>query len=174
LISCAIDTLKFLNISQRPARLIGRIIHPELHPEDSVFGWSAGTGGWGEERLKGFENDMNCENVDQYLANEITPEEIYYHYMARGAPVLIRGLFKKDNFDVSDTTAAAGDDSSSSTPWKAVNKYEQRTMIQLYGSHNVQVRALFLLFLLLFSLFHFHRSVIFHMLVSLVERAQLI
>jgi hypothetical protein len=133
--------LTFLGISQRPARQIERIIHPELHPENTIFGWSAGTGGWGEERLKGFENDMNCENIDQYLANEISPEEIYYHYMARGAPVLIRGLFKKDGYDAVANGSALGTDSDSlSTPWKAVNKYEQRTMIQLYGSHNVQVR----------------------------------
>ena len=53
-----------------------------------------GTGGWGPERLPGFEDDMACDCIDQYYAEEITGEEIYNKYIARNAPVLIRGLLK--------------------------------------------------------------------------------
>ena len=58
------------------------------------LGWAGDTGGWGPERLPGFEDDMTCDSIDQYYAEEITGEEIYAKYIARNAPVLIRGLLK--------------------------------------------------------------------------------
>jgi hypothetical protein len=88
----AADALTFLGVQQRAARQIDRILHPEFHPEDPLRGWVGGDGGWGTERLKGYETDLNCSVIDQYWAHEITAEEVFYKYMARNAPVLIRGL----------------------------------------------------------------------------------
>lgn len=87
------EALQYFNISQRQVRSIGRIIHPELSPE-SALGWAAGTGGWGPERLNGTETDMHCD-VDQYFAHEISGDQIFEKYLARSAPVLIRGLLNE-------------------------------------------------------------------------------
>lgn len=59
------DALEFLDITQRAPRAIDRLSHPELEPEDKEKGWAGGSGGWGTERLEGFEDDMQCD-VDQY------------------------------------------------------------------------------------------------------------
>lgn len=88
------DAKNFIGVDQRPARQIDRKLHPEHYPTDERLGWAAGSGGWGAERLAGFEADMECDVVDQYFADEITGEEIFKNYMAHNAPVLIRGLLK--------------------------------------------------------------------------------
>lgn len=112
------DAKKYLNIDQRPARQIERRLHPELHPTEPNVGWKSGTGGWSAERLKGFEDDMECEVVDQYFAHEITGEEIFKNYLAHNAPVLIRGLL--DN-------------------WKVNDLYQLESLLEDHGELNVQV-----------------------------------
>jgi len=92
------DALLFLNITQRPVRRIERAIHPELGPPGNRTSWVGGTGGWGPERLPGYEQDMECDCIDQYFADEIDGRQIYDQYIARNAPVLIRGLL--DNWKV--------------------------------------------------------------------------
>ena len=110
------DALKFLNISQRPARQIHRQLHPERKP-GAKGGWKGGTGGWGTDRLAGYETDMGCE-VDQYWAHEITGEELFEKYISRMAPVLIRGLI---------------DD------WEAVQRYSLANLTAEHGDLRVQV-----------------------------------
>jgi hypothetical protein len=112
------DAKALMNIEQRPARKIERKLHPELYPTDPKLGWNAGTGGWGPERLKGFEDDMECPTVDQYFADEITAEEIFHKYMAHNAPVLIRGLLDK---------------------WNARNLYTVESLTEEFGDVEVQV-----------------------------------
>lgn len=123
----ATDALLFFNITQRPVRTIGRLIHPESTPtnltdRDSNLrayyrGWPGGTGGWGEERLTGYQDDMHCE-VDQYWADEITGDEIYRRYFLRNAPLLIRGLIHE---------------------WPAVTAYAKDELNQTYGKFGVTV-----------------------------------
>ena len=110
------DAERYLKITQRPVRRIERTIHPELHParED---GWLGGRGEWGEERLKGYEDDMECE-IDQYYAHEITADEIYTKYFLRQSPVLIRGLFSN---------------------WTAIEKYVSSRLVREHGELKVQV-----------------------------------
>ena len=115
----AADAKKYLNIEQRPVRKIERKIHPENLTNGEAGGWLAGTGGWGNRRLKGYEEDMSCD-VDQYWAHEITDEDIYNKYLARGAPVLIRGLV--DN-------------------WPVVQKYAHDALRSSFGHLEVTVRA---------------------------------
>jgi hypothetical protein len=88
------EAREYLNVTQRPIRRIERKIHPEMAEEDERSGWVGGTGGWGPERLQGYEQDMECNCMDQYFADEISGEEIYSSYIARNMPVLIRGLLK--------------------------------------------------------------------------------
>lgn len=80
----------YFNLTQRDIRKIDRIVNPELHPDDPR-GWKHGTGGWGPERLDWIGDEMRCD-MDQYWAHEITAEEVFGKYIARSAPVLIRGL----------------------------------------------------------------------------------
>jgi hypothetical protein len=82
-------------MTQRGVKTIDRFLHPERHTEASLGlkGWAAGNGGWGDERLKGYENDMECQ-VDQFWADEIDADKLFQNYIARGAPVLIRGLLQ--------------------------------------------------------------------------------
>ena len=115
----AADAKKYLNIDQRPVRQIERSIHPEKLTNGEVGGWAAGTGGWGNRRLKGYEEDMSCD-VDQYWAHEISDEDIYNKYLARGAPVLIRGLLED---------------------WPVVKKYAHDALRSSYGHLEVTVRA---------------------------------
>ena len=90
-----LDALEYFGITQNMPRSLPkpRILHPERvnKSDSSRLGWVAGTGGWNDNRLAGFENDMHCD-VDQYLVGEITSEEIARNYLGRNAPVLIRGL----------------------------------------------------------------------------------
>ena len=51
------------------------------------------SGGWGEERLAGWEDDMSCD-VDQFDADEITADEIFNNYISTASPVLIRGYLR--------------------------------------------------------------------------------
>eukprot|EP01039_Chlorochromonas_danica_P003690 gene3690-4037_t len=81
-----------MGIPQRPARQIPRVVHPELHSNDSRLGWVHGSGGWNSHRLSGFEEDFACPIVDQYHADEISSEEIFRNYLAHNAPILIKGL----------------------------------------------------------------------------------
>jgi hypothetical protein len=89
------DALRYLNVTQRPAKQIERIIHPELQPDDAQRGWVGGTGGWSTARLAGYETNMSCSGVDQYWADEVTEELIFEQYIARNTPVLIRGLLSQ-------------------------------------------------------------------------------
>ena len=114
----AADAKKYLNIDQRPVRNIKRRIHPETLTNGEVGGWSAGTGGWGFKRLAGYEDDMSCD-VDQYWADEISDEDIYNKYLARGAPVLIRGLIED---------------------WPVVEKYAHDNLRESFGHLEVTVR----------------------------------
>ena len=99
------DALTYLNITQRSARQIERLFQPELSPNTtssyqnstsqySASGWVGGTGNWDTHRLKGFENTHECAGIDQYFAHEITEEEVLHNYLARNAPVMIRGLLE--------------------------------------------------------------------------------
>eukprot|EP01038_Epipyxis_sp_PR26KG_P009381 gene9381-12640_t len=129
----ASDAMKYFNIEQRPVRKIERIIHPENYANDKIVnnktyfdslnkheqfiemhkGWRAGDGGWGSERLKEYENDMTCDDVDQYWADEITGKEIFRKYLARNSPVLIRGLIHDwpivDHFQMDTLSREHGD-----------------------------------------------------------------
>jgi hypothetical protein len=84
------EALEYFGITQRPPRTIERLNQPELHPEDGRLGWKHGDGGWGSRRLPGTEQDSQCD-YDQYYAEDISAEVIF-SYMARSAPVMIRGL----------------------------------------------------------------------------------
>lgn len=112
----AADAKKYLNITQRPVRRIERILHPESHP-NATGGWLHGSGGWGEERLKGYEEDMNCD-VDQYWADEISGHDIFHKYIARSTPILIRGLINN---------------------WPANKKFEADQLIKDHGDFRVLV-----------------------------------
>lgn len=112
------DALRLLNITQRPARQIQRRLHPELSPTDQRLGWVGGTGGWGPERMPGFEDDMRCDCIDQYFADEISGKDIYDQYIARNTPVLIRGLLGG---------------------WGAVQDYSQEALLAQHGELKVQV-----------------------------------
>lgn len=126
-----LDALRILGIKQRPVKTINRLIHPELHnnsksPEHSLFsadgkqflGWTGGKGGWRSDRLAGFEKDMACDGIDQYYQHEITGKEIFNNYIARNAPVLIRGL--------------VGD-------WAAVQNFAADALVADHGTLGVQV-----------------------------------
>ena len=123
----ATDALLLFNVTQRPVRTIDRVIHPELKPTTQTDrdtslrryyqGWPGGTGGWGEERLAGYQDDMQCD-VDQYWADEITGEEIFHRYMLHNAPVLIRGLIHE---------------------WPAIKAYSKESLNETYGKFRVTV-----------------------------------
>jgi hypothetical protein len=85
--------MKYLNISQRPSKKIDRLLHPEDRPDDERLGWW-GDGGWNSTRLRGFEEDMECEGIDQYHHDELSNKDIFQKYIARNTPVLIRGLIR--------------------------------------------------------------------------------
>lgn len=110
------DCIRYLNHTQRAPRKIDRVIHPEFNT-DERGGWHAGDGGWDSKRLQGFEDDMLCE-IDQFWADEITGDEIFSNYLARGAPILIRGLFND---------------------WDVINRYTSTNLRSIYGEIRVQV-----------------------------------
>jgi hypothetical protein len=85
------EASEYFNMTQRDVRSIGRVANPELVPADNEHGWQHGTGGWGPERLDWVGDDMACD-IDQFWAHEISGDEIFDKYLARSAPVLIRGL----------------------------------------------------------------------------------
>ena len=60
---------------------------------------------------------MHCD-MDQYMATEITGEEIFKKYIARSTPVLIRGLI--DN-------------------WPAASKYNVHMLNETWGDLRVSV-----------------------------------
>jgi len=117
----------FFNITQRPVRTIDRTIHPELTTTSLMDrntsmrsyyrGWPGGTGGWGEQRLAGYQDDMHCD-IDQYWADEITGDEIFRRYMLHNAPVLIRGLIHE---------------------WPAIKAYSKEYLNETYGKFRVTV-----------------------------------
>ena len=113
------DAKQYLGITQRKPKKIDRKIHPENYTDGEIGGWTAGTGGWGNKRLEGYEDDMECD-VDQYWSDEITEEEIFIKYLSRGAPVLIRGLI--DELPV-------------------IQAYEHDNLRANFGDLNVQVRT---------------------------------
>ena len=78
------------NIKQRKSKKIDRILHPELSP-DKKAGWAPGDGGWGTERLSGFEKAMECDGIDQYWVHEVTSDVLHKKYLARNMPFLLRG-----------------------------------------------------------------------------------
>jgi hypothetical protein len=87
------DARKYMNITQRVARTIERINHPEWIPNNTAgAGWIHGSGGWSTDRLAGYEEDIACEGVDMFHAHELTGQDIFQQYLAHNAPVLIRGL----------------------------------------------------------------------------------
>ncbi len=64
------DALRLFGVRQRPPRKIERLLQPELAarvPRPGEGGdlreyfrsWPGGTGGWGPERLRGYEQDMD-------------------------------------------------------------------------------------------------------------------
>ena len=108
----------YFNLTQRDVRKIDRIVNPELHPEDPR-GWKYGTGGWGPERLDWIGDEMRCD-MDQYWANEITGEDVFHKYLARSAPVLIRGLI---------------DD------WPLINEMTVEALLQNHGDTKVKKPA---------------------------------
>ena len=106
------DAMTYFNIAQNPVRTIDRTIHPEAN----ITLWVGGTGGYGMERLVGYEEDMDC-GVDQFWADEITGVELFEKYIARSRPVLIRGLI---------------DD------WPAVERYSLQSLLGRDGRLMVQ------------------------------------
>jgi Ankyrin repeats (3 copies) len=112
------DLLQYVNMTQRPPKKIGRIIHPEIHPDIPKTGWVGGTGGWGEERLPGYEDDMECE-FDEFWADEIDGEMLFKEYIGRGIPVLIRGLLEE---------------------WPALQMWTRANLTEDFGDLRVEVR----------------------------------
>lgn len=110
------EAKEMLGITQRDARKIDRLVNPELHDASEKGSW-AGDGGWGSERMKGFERDMECD-IDQYWADEITGEEVFKNYIASNAPVLIRGLISS---------------------WPAIQSYTYANLTKRFGNVRVQV-----------------------------------
>lgn len=91
---------KVFGVKQRTYKKINRVLHPELHAgtnyasENSTVGWKFGTGGWGTQRLKGYEKDMLCEGIDQYHITEIDGDTLFNQYIARNMPFMIRGAIE--------------------------------------------------------------------------------
>jgi hypothetical protein len=108
----ASDAKLYLDIDQRPPRKIEREVHPEK------TNWPSG--GWGVERMEGFSEDMSCD-VDQYMADEITGDEIFSKYIAKSAPILIRGLIND---------------------WPAVKIYAKDELLEKFGNQKVHVSSI--------------------------------
>lgn len=108
---------EILGITQRDVRKIERVLKPELHDVSERGYWVGGNGGWGLERMKGYEQDMECD-IDQYWADEITGEQIFQNYIATNAPVLIRGLI---------------------STWPAIQTYSAANLTARFGNVRVSV-----------------------------------
>jgi hypothetical protein len=63
----------------------------------------------------------NFYYLDQYLADEITGEEIFSKYIAKSAPILIRGLFGN---------------------WPAVELYKKDNLTKMFGDQKVHVSSI--------------------------------
>jgi hypothetical protein len=61
---------------------------------------------------------MKYSDIDQYWADEITGEEIFHQYIARNAPILIRGLIHR---------------------WDALNKFTLQELNRTHGKSSVLV-----------------------------------
>lgn len=109
--------MKYLNVSQRRSKKIERLLHPEDRPDDERLGWR-GNGGWNSTRLRGFEEDMECEGIDQYYHDELTNKDIFQKYIARNTPVLIRGLIRD---------------------WQVLEDYEYSNLLRNHAELPVQV-----------------------------------
>lgn len=59
-----------------------------------------------------------CSDVDQYWADELTSEQLFSQYIARNAPVLIRGLIHD---------------------WEAINAYSANQLMKSHGKMRVTV-----------------------------------
>ena len=110
------EAKEILGITQRDARKINRLVNPELHDASEKGSW-VGDGGWGSERMKGFEQDMECD-IDQYWADEITGEEVFKNYITTNSPILIRGLISS---------------------WPAIQAYSYTNLTKRFGNVRVQV-----------------------------------
>lgn len=102
------DAWDYFSIKQRKPRQIDRSLHPE---------WQYSDGGWNTQRLHGFEDDVFCE-ADQFWADEVTGDKIFHEYVARGAPVLIRGLINH---------------------WKVIEDFRKDNLMMLFGEVPVEV-----------------------------------
>jgi hypothetical protein len=95
----AADAQRYVGIVQRPVKQIKRFRHPEELPVSSgsrelqFSGWH-GDGGWNTTRLPDFEDDMSCAGIDQFFADEVDGK-LLFNYLARNAPVLVRGLLHR-------------------------------------------------------------------------------
>jgi hypothetical protein len=110
------DAMTYFGVEQNPVRSIKRVLHPERDPGY----WPAGGGGFGPERLEGFEEDMEC-SVDQYWAHEISAKDVFEKYLARLRPILIRGLIND---------------------WPAVEKYTVPALLESHGDYLVQASSI--------------------------------
>ena len=108
---------ELLGITQREPKKIERLLKPELHDSTERGYWVGGDGGWGLERMKGYEQDMGCD-IDQYWADEITGKEIFQNYIAANTPVLIRGLISS---------------------WPAIQTYSYSNLTSRFGNIRVSV-----------------------------------
>jgi ankyrin repeat protein len=102
------DAMHYLKIQQRPVKQIAN--RSEMHRLRD-------RGGWDSARLAGFEDDYACD-FDQYNADEITGEDIFFKYIARNAPILIRGLLDH---------------------WPANELYRKENFTAVYGNLSVEV-----------------------------------
>lgn len=109
------DAMKYFGVEQNRVRRIERVIHPELDPKQ----WP-GDGGFGPERLQGFEDDMECA-VDQYWAHEISAKDVFEKYLARLRPILIRGLIND---------------------WPALDRYKVSSLLESHGLDMVQASSI--------------------------------
>ncbi len=129
------DSQRYLNISQRPPKLISRPLFPHIYSASSLnrnivtsirvassnYSESKVTiGGYDSERLSGFENDVSCD-IDQYDADEITGQKLFQNYFSQNKPVLIRGLINE---------------------WPAVLMYERSHLKISHGDLTVKVSSI--------------------------------
>jgi hypothetical protein len=114
------DTLRLLNITQRPPITISRPLFPEPYEVEEGADPPNTLGGYSTERLAGYETDMSCD-VDQFEAHEVTGSQIYHQYLAQNKPILIRGLLKD---------------------WPAVREWRWDNMRSKYGDLDVHVSSI--------------------------------
>jgi hypothetical protein len=117
------DTLRLLNITQRPPITIDRPLFPEpyLDKEGAESHAPPNTlGGYSTDRLAGYESDMSCD-VDQFEADQVTGKHIYYEYLAQNKPILIRGMLKD---------------------WPAVKEWRWDNMRSKFGHLDVHVSSI--------------------------------